>query len=406
MAGILEGVRVLEMGHVVAVPAASATMADWGADVLKIEPLTGDMARGFKTIEKIDPTVRRTGGETSWYVNLLNRNKRSIALNLKTQPGRDVLYKLVQAYDVFTSNYQVSALEKLKVDYATLSKINPRLIYALITGYGTKGPDKDERGFDHTAAWARSGIQHALAEPGMSPPMERGGMMDRVTSAHLVSGIMAALLYREKTGKGQALEVSLYHTAVWTMGEDIQAALMGTPLPSKDRTRAENPLFNYYKCKDGRWFQLAMLQSDLQWPGFCRAIERPELEHDPRFKDMDSRAVHGEELISMLDKLFAAKARPDWEQRFKANDCIYGRIETAAEAVQDPQASANDFFAELQHPSVGPLKLVNTPVRFWQNPPSLRIPAPEVGQHTEEVLLELGYNWEDIGKLKEQGVIL
>ncbi|MDD4858986.1 MAG: CoA transferase [Dehalococcoidales bacterium] len=406
MAGILEGVKVLEMGHVVVVPAAAATMGDWGADVLKVEPLTGDMARGFKSIEKVSPYIRKNGAEISWYFTYLNRNKRSIALNLKSPAGREVFDKLIMTYDVFMSNYQVSSLERMNLDYATLSKINPRLIYSIVTGYGSKGPDKDERGFDHTAAWARSGIQHALAEPGVPPPMERGGMMDRVTGAHELSGIMAALYYREKTGKGQALEVSLYHAAVWTVSEDIQAALLGTPLPQKDRTKAENPLFNYYRTKEGRYFQLAMLQSDVQWPGFCQAIGRTEWQNDPRFKDMDIRGVNSRELIKMLDEIFITKTRPEWEQLFKTNDCIYGRIEKPDEVVQDPQAFANDFFGEVQHPAIGPIKLVNTPVRFTQNPGSLRLPAPEVGQHTEEVLLEFGYNWDDIGKLKEQGVIL
>ncbi|MDD5126505.1 MAG: CoA transferase [Dehalococcoidales bacterium] len=406
MAGILEGVKVLEMGHVVVVPAAAATMGDWGADVLKLEPLTGDMARGFKTIEKIPPILRRNGTEIHWYFSYLNRNKRSIALNLKSPAGRAVFDKLIRNYDIFMSNYQASSLERLNINYETLRKINPRLIYSIVTGYGSKGPDKDERGFDHTAAWARSGIQQGIAEPGMPPPMERGGMMDRVTAAHELSGIMAALYHREKTGKGQALEVSLYHAAVWTVSEDVQAALMGTPLPQKDRTIAENPLFNYYRTKEGRYFQLAMLQSDVQWPGFCRAINRLDLQNNPRFKDMDARAANCREFIKILDDIFITKTRPEWEQLFKAHDCIYGRIETAAEVAGDPQATANDFFGEVPHPAMGPIKMVNTPVRFRQNPPSLRTPAPEIGQHTEEVLLELGYDWEDIGKLKEQGVIL
>jgi len=231
-------------------------------------------------------------------------------------------------------------------------------------------------------------------------------MMDRVAAAHIVGGILAAILHREKTGEGQALEFSLYHTAIWTVAEDIQAALMGTPLPKWDRTKASNPIFNSYRAKDGRWFQFAMLQSDVHWPDFCQAIERPELEQDTRFENMDKREENCQELIRILDGIFALETRDEWEKRFKENDCIYGRIETATEVTTDPQALANDFFAKLHHPVGVEVRLVNTPVKFQQNPASVRNPAPEVGQHTEETLLNLGYSWGDIGTLKEQGVIL
>ena len=406
MSGILDGIKILEMGHVVAVPSASVTMADWGADVLKIEPLTGDMARGFMSIMGVNPMMKNEQGETSWYVHLLNRNKKSLALNLKTDAGREVVYKLLQEYDVFMSNYEYSSLKRLKVDYNTLSQFNPRLVYGLLTGYGTVGPDKDEKGFDHTAAWARTGIQNSIGAPGGTPPLERGGMMDRTQAAHIVGGILAAMLHRERTGEGQAIEFSLYHTGVWTVAEDIQAALMGTPIPQWDRTKAFNPLFNNYQAKDGRWFQLAMLQADLHWSGFCIAIDRPELEKEARFVNLDKREENRRELIRILDEIFALKTRAEWEKRFKEYDCIYGRIETSVEVTTDPQALDNDFFASLSHPVMGEVKLVNTPVKFLQNPASIRYPAPEIGQHTEEILLELGYSWDEIGHLKEQGIIL
>lgn len=406
MTGILEGLKVLEMGHVVAVPAACATLADWGAEVLKIEPLAGEMGRGFKRILGVDTVVKRDGVEVNWYIQVLNRNKKGLAVNLKTEPGKEIIYKLVQEYDIFISNYELSSLKRLRMDYDTLSRINPKLIYGLLTGYGTSGPDKDERGFDFTAAWARSGAQYLTGEPGSPPPPQRGGFMDRVTGAHIVGGLLAAILHREKTGKGQALEFSLYQTAVWTLGEDIQAALMGTPRLKWDRTKADNPIFNSYCAKDGRWFQLAMIQSDVQWPDFCLAIEMTELENDPRFKDMDRRTENCEELIRILDDIFASKNRDEWQKRFRENDCIYGLIQNAVEVVNDPQALANDFFAKVHRPTVGEIRLVNTPVKFRQNPASVRELAPEVGQHNEEILLNLGYSWEDIIRLKEQGVIL
>ncbi len=400
MTGILEGLRVIDMGHVVAIPAAGATLADWGAEVIKVEPLTGEMYRGLVRSQAVDtPPV-------NWRIQLLNRNKRGLALDLKQKSGRDILYQLAQRADVFMSNYELSSLKKLKLDYATLSKINPRLIYGVLTGYGSVGPDKDERGFDYAAAWARSGIMHLMAEPEGIPIPQRGGMMDRVVASHAVAGILAALLHREKTGKGQELEFSLYHTGVWTLAEDIQAALAGFPLGRHDRTKAGNPLWNSYRAGDDRWFWLAMLQSDPSWPDFCRAIERPELENDPRFNSRETRLENCEELIRILDEVLASRNREEWEKRFRENNCIYGRVETPVEVINDPQAVANGFFAEINHPVAGEMKLVATPVKFRQNPASVRTPAPEVGQHTEEILLDLGYSWDDIARLKEQGVIL
>jgi len=400
MAGVLEGLRILDMGHVVAVPAAGATMADWGADVLKIEPLTGELARGL-----IGRYIEMAGGKFNWYVQLLNRNKKGLAVDLKTEPGREILYKLVREADVFMSNYEANTLKKLKMDYETLSRLNPRLIYGILTGYGTVGPDRNERGFDYAAAWARSGAMYMVGEPGSIPPPQRGGMMDRVVGAHIVSGIMAALFHREKTGEGQKLEFSLYHTGVWTLAEDIQPTLGGMPPSKHDRTSARNPLWNSYRTRDDRWFWLAMLQPDPSWPDFCRAIGIEDLEDDARFNSMEARAEHCEELIGIIDEILITKTMKQWEKIFRKHNCIYGRVASPTEVTTDPQAIANDFFPNLCLPAIE-AKTIATPVRFCQNPASVRAPAPEIGQHTEEVLLELGYSWEDISGLKEQGIIL
>ncbi|MFC1916681.1 CaiB/BaiF CoA transferase family protein [Chloroflexota bacterium] len=406
MTGILEGIKVLGMGHVVAIPAAGAMLADWGAEVIKVEPLSGEMYRGLRKILGVDKVIKFDTGEVDWAIQLLNRNQKSLAVDLRKEAGRDILYRLVQRSDVFMSNYRVSSLTGLKLDYATLSRLNLGLVYAVLTGYGLVGPDKDERGYDYSAAWARSGIQYSMGEPESPPPPQRPGMMDRVAAAHVVASILAALLYREKTGIGQELELSLYHVGVWTLSQDIQGALMGLPLPKDERTKAPNPLWNTYRTRDGRWFQLVMLRSDIHWPNFCRAIERPELENDSRFNTMETRAQHCEELIRILEEVLASKNMEDWERRFRQHNCTYGRVQTPVETISDPQAVANDFFAEIQHPVAGEMKLVTTPTKFHENPASIRTPAPEVGQHTEEILLELGNSWDDIARLKEQGVIL
>jgi crotonobetainyl-CoA:carnitine CoA-transferase CaiB-like acyl-CoA transferase len=397
---ILEGLKVVEIGNNIAIPAAGAIMGDWGADVIKVEPLAGEMMRGMGRVQGVQV------GAVNMQFELLNRDKRCLALDLKKEAGTAILHRLVELSDVFIANYEVSALKKLQLDYATLSQLNPRLIYAVVTGYGTAGPDKDERGFDFTAGWARSGTQALMAEAGGTPPAQRAGMYDRTTGMHTVAGVCAALFNREKTGKGQEIELSLYHVGVYTIGTDIQHALNGLPSIPNDRRKAASPLWNSYQAGDGRWFQFAMLQSDIHWPGLCQAMERPDLENDPRFNSMHRRTENSRKLIRIMDGVFRSRDRNEWEKRFRENGVIYGRIETPVEVVNDPQAQANGFFAEIDHPKTGRMKYVTMPVDFRQDPASVKTPAPEVGQHNEEILLEIGFTWDDISRLKEQGVIL
>ena len=404
MIGILEDIKVIDMGHFVAIPAAGAMLADWGAEVIKVEPLLGEKLREDRRYYGVDKVIKYNGGEMDWLIQLYNRNKKGLALDLKKESGRDILYKLIEGSDVFMSNYMVGALKRLKLDYATLRQLNPRLIYGLLTGYGTSGPDKDNPGFDHVAAWARSGLQYLMGQLGSPPPQQRGGMMDRVVAGYVTAGILAALLHREKTGEGQELEFSLYHSAVWTLAADIQGALMGWPLAKNEHNSAVNPLFNTYRANDDRWFQLMV--SGMQWSDFCRAIEIPELGNDPRFNTVETREQNKEELIRILDEIFASKSSAEWEKRFRENNFMYGRVQTPVEVITDPQALTNDFFSEIYHPVAGRMKLVTTPVKFSQNPASLRKPAPEVGQNTEEILLDLGYNWDNIAQLRREKVIL
>jgi len=407
MSGVLEGLRILEMGHVVAVPAASATMSDWGADVIKVEPLTGDMARGIGvplTAEQI--ALAPPYAAIGMYFQVLNRGKRSIALNLKAEEGRKAFYKLVAWADVFMTNYEVATLAKLGADYESLAAVNPALIYCVLTGYGTVGPDKDERGFDYSAAWARSGLMHMMASPRGIPPPQRGGMMDRVAGAHVVSGILAALYHRSRTGKGQKLESSLYHVGVWTDTEDAAPALRGFEPLRHNRKTAGNPIWNNYKTKDNRWLWLANLQPDLTWGNFCRSIGHPEWENDPKYNTSAARFENSAELIRMIDAEMVKKTLREWEAIFRQNQVIYGRVQTPMEVVNDPQAKENGFFTPLKHPAFPDINIITTPVKFQQNPSEVRGPAPEIGQNTEEILIGFGYSWEDIAKMKEGGVIL
>jgi len=407
MAGVLEGLKVLEMGHVVAAPAAGATLADWGAEVIKIEPLTGEMARGLGhpiTPEEIAWT--ESPDYVNGYFQFLNRGKKGLALDLRTASGQEIISKLVAWAHIFFSNYEVKTLAKLGMDYETLRRVNPRLVYGVLTGYGTTGPDKDERGFDYSAAWARSGLMYMIGEPGSIPAPQRGGVIDRVTGAHMVGGLLAALYRANATGEAQKVEFSLYHTGVWTMAEDVQVALMGGEPQRHDRTMARNPLWNSYKTGDGQWFWAAMLQPDLSWGSFCRSLAHPEWEDDPRFNTLENRFWNRQELIRLIDEVLSTRTMAEWEAIFRANNVIYGRVRSPQEVVEDPQALANDFFVSLRHPARPDVKVTMTPVKFVEQPADVRSCAPEVGQHTEEVLLTLDYDWEDIARFKEEGAIL
>ncbi|MFC1952535.1 CaiB/BaiF CoA transferase family protein [Chloroflexota bacterium] len=405
MAGVLDGLKVISMELMEATPAATCWMGDWGAEVIKVEPLTGDQYRGTRRIQGASAYLNINGAEVNPRFQMLNRNKRSLAVDLKQDAGREILYKLVKEADVFTTNNEEKALNNLKADYDTLKQVNPKIIYAFLNAYGTKGPDKDGPGYDRVSAWARAGFQYLIGEQGDTPPTQRAGMMDRTVAPHVVAGVLAALYHREKTGEGQKLEVSLFHSAIWTLAGDIQVALVAQQLPKDDRTRVANPLWSSYRTKDDRWICVGMLRPDPYWGSFCKAMEIPELENDPRFNNMEARRQNNVELIKLLDELFDTRDIDDWEKRFKENDLIYARVQSPKEIIQDPQALANDLFVDLNHPN-GYVPVIASPVKFIQNPAVVKGPAPETGQNTEEILLEMGYDWEGIGQFKEQGIIL
>ncbi len=403
MADILKGVKVVEVGHVVAIPAASSMMGDCGAEVIKVEPITGDQSRKFR------------GTEMNPGFYLHNRSKKSIAVDLKQEAGKEIVYRLVKKSDVFLTNYQTGSLDKLKMDYETLNKLNPKIIYGIVTAYGTVGPDKDMAGYDFAAGWARSGIQYMITTPGQIPPSSRPGIIDRVSSLQIFGGITAALFHKEETGKGQKVEFNLYHTGVWMAGADIMDAIMGVPLRRVDPSKSANPFYDTYRTKDDRWVQLTAADryaaaSDPEgrafWAAFCRALDRGDLVNDPRFITTATRQEHRQELTPILEKTFASRTYAEWEKRLRENNLMYGPVLSPIDVITDPQALANDFFAEVEYSAAEKMKLINTPLKFSQNPASIRTPAPEVGQHTEEILLELGYSWDDITGLKEKEVIL
>ena len=404
MSGPLKGMRVIECGIWQMGPSASAALGDLGADVIKVEErVNGDPGRGIKWIRGIP--VELPGGK-SWYFEYNNRNKRSLSVDLKKGEGRDILLKLVKSADVFIQNFRLGIATELGVDYRVLAASNPRLIYASATGFGTKGPDGKEPAFDYLGQ-ARSGMMTVAGEPDSPPVVYGAGIADQIGAITLAYGVLAALVARERSGIGQEIEVSHLGSGINLLGLDVFGTIVsGHAPPRVSRKKAYNPLWNIYKCGDGKWIALAMLQPDRYWATVCRALGLEELIDDPRFSVMESRKDNCEELIGIMDQVFPAKSSTEWLKILKeAGDIICSPVNSLEDLMTDPQVVENEYITDYEHPVLGRIKTVGMPVRFSKSGVQNKLPAPEFGQHTEEILLELGYNWDDIAKLKDDEVI-
>jgi CoA:oxalate CoA-transferase len=406
MAQLLDKIRVIDWTVWQQGSVAGLMLGDLGAEVIKIEEYRkGDPARGYK--RTLDGQTRELPFGRSSYFEINNRNKKSLAVDLKKKEGQEILCRLVEKSDVFMHNFLGETAAKLSLDYQTLSKRNPRLIYAHASGYGPKGPDHGKTAFDYTAQ-ARSGMMLSFGEPEMPPVYGVGGIGDQLGAVFLAYGILAALLARERLGVGQEVDVSLLASLMWTLGLNISdKLLLGIETPRISRSKVKNPLWNHYRCRDGRWLCLAMLQSDRYWVRFCKALGIEELAGEERFRNMEKRAEHCQELIALLDKVFGGKSSAEIEKAFQEDgELVYQVVQNIGDLVKDPQVLANQYIADFAHPVLGEIQLLNCPIRFSQTPASIRLPAPEFGQHTEEILTELlGYPWDEISKLKEKEVI-
>jgi len=399
-AGPLAGIRVLELGVWVAGPSAGAILADWGADVTKIEAHTGDPFRAFfLAAAGVDMPVNPP-------FELDNRGKRSVCIDFRSREGADLVRRLAAESDVLLTNLRASALREAGLDYDDLAAANPRLVYARVSGYGERGPDSDRQAYDLGAFWARAGVASALTAPGGAPPYMRGGFGDHSTGVATVAGIMGALFARERTGRGQLVSTSLMRTGIYILGFDLNTTLrLGFTYPQPTRETYANPLTASFRTKDDRWFWLLGLQADRHWPDLVRAVERPEWLDDPRFAHIAVRMQHGAELMRALDAIFATRTRDEWGRRFDDAGMWWAPVQTPEEVVVDPQAEAAGAFVEVPLPDGGSARMIATPVEFTATPAKPRGPVPEAGQHTEEVLLELGYDWDAIAGLKDRKVI-
>jgi crotonobetainyl-CoA:carnitine CoA-transferase CaiB-like acyl-CoA transferase len=425
MALALEGIRVVDVSQVAAVPMAARHLADFGADVIHIEnPRTGDSWRVYQAGQG----TGRAGvpSEINYNWENYNRNKRSVTVDISLEGGRDILCRLLSEADVFVTNLRPFELRRYNLEYDTLRRLNPRLVYGALTGFGKKGPDRDAPAYDATAYWTRSGIPHMFTRPGTFGPGFRPAFGDNVAGLVLAFGVMMAMHTRERTGLGQEVDVALFHSGLYQLGFDIAGAL-ATGLDYKDgreeppaeviaaaeagyahvrefyRSKAPNPLAGRYTTSDGRVIVFTALQPDRYWGKFCRALGREDLETDPRFDSIDARRENCTALYPILDGVFARSTLEEWKPRLK--EIPFAVQQSLQEAVHDPQAAANDFFVAYEHPTHGQLRGVANPAKLSETPATIRMAAPEFGQHTEEVLLEYGYTWEDIAGFKDQGVV-
>jgi crotonobetainyl-CoA:carnitine CoA-transferase CaiB-like acyl-CoA transferase len=385
MPGPMEGIRVVELGVWVAGPAAGGILCDWGADVIKIEPPTGDPARTFSSM---------LGGDmpTNPPFELDNRGKRSVVLDLMTDEGREQALRLIDSADVFLTNIRKDALARVGMDHDTLLARNERLVYALVTGFGLEGPDADKAAYDIAAWWSRSGIASLLTPPGGNPPFQRGGMGDHTVGMTGAAMICAALVGRQATGKGQLVTTSLLRQGAYTVGFDLNVYLLwGHQIGIGTRDTMGNPAMNNYVAGDGRRFWIVGLEGARHWPPLARAVGHPEwLEDGHDYSSPLGRFENAGRLIGELDAIFATKPLDEWAAIFAEEpDFFWAPLNTLEELVADPQFHAAGGLVDVPD-GTSTTTMVASPVDFYGTPWSPRSTAPALGQHTEEVLRELG----------------
>ncbi len=399
----LEGIRVVDWTIWQQGPVASVMLGDLGAEVIKVEErIGGDPGRGVLRAQGLDLSDR-----PNFYFEANNRNKKSLTVDLKKPEAVEIVARLADRADVFVQNFRQGVAARLGLGAATLRARNPRLIYASASGYGPEGPESGAPSFDYLGL-ARSGIMMSAGEPDDPPLAIAGGIADQMGAIMLAYGVLAALLAREKTGLGQEVDASHLGSMSWLQGLGLSARLMlGRALPRVHRRYATNPLWNHYQCADGEWIALSMLQADRYWPSFCAVLEIPEAATDPRFATMLDRMGNSAACVELLDARFATRTRTDWLERLaRGGDFIVSIVNSVDQLPDDPQVQANGYVTTFDHPSFGDTQVVGVPVRLSETPGQIRLPAPEFGQHTEEILTEvLGYSWDEVGRLREDEVI-
>ncbi|MGW0637987.1 CaiB/BaiF CoA transferase family protein [Nocardia salmonicida] len=397
----LEGIRVLEVAMYGFVPSAGAVLADWGADVIKVEhAVTGDPQRGLRQIGRF-----RVDGDPNPNVEHANRGKRSIGIDMSVPEGREVIHELARGADVFLTSFLPQARTKFGIDVDDIRAVNPKIVYARGSALGPRGAESDKGGFDMTAFWCRGAVAATITPPGtegmISPPGPAFG--DTISGTNLAGGIAAALLKRERTGEPSVVDVSLLGSGLWALGHTIAlSAHLGEPMVAPvpgAHGAPTNPLSGLYATADGRYLSLVMLQPTKFWADVCRHIGRPELAADPRFGTAADIAANTQEAVAILREAFASGTLAEWTQRLTTLSGPWAPVQDSLQVGDDPQIRANEYLVRA-----GELELVSNPVQFDVTAPELA-PGPEFAAQTEEILLELGLDWERVIALKTAGAI-
>jgi crotonobetainyl-CoA:carnitine CoA-transferase CaiB-like acyl-CoA transferase len=403
MTAVMDGVRILEVAEQTFVPAASALLADWGADVVKIEHVErGDAMRGLASTG-----VLAIPSDVHVLFEHSNRGKRSLGLDLTSPDGREILYKLAESSDVFITNKLSGVRAKLQIDVAHLRARNPRIIYVRGSGQGERGPDADKGGYDSLAFWARPGVAMGVKGHGQDdvPHPPGPGFGDSIGAMTIAGGVMGALYHRERTGEATIVDVSLFGTGMWAQGQAIALSLLlNVPFSIPAGTGKRNPLVGNYKTKDGHFLSLTCLQAGKYWPEMCEVLERPELASDPRFANHESLIANGGAAFGLLNELFAERTLEEWRERLFDFSGQWAVVQDTLEAASDPQTVANGYVQECSTSKGVDFKLVAGPVQFDELPAKPRR-APEFNEHGDEILAELGLDTQTVLDLKVRGVV-
>jgi crotonobetainyl-CoA:carnitine CoA-transferase CaiB-like acyl-CoA transferase len=396
----LDGIRIVEYGVFHAGPGANAILGDLGAEVVKIETLAGDPERYWTKVAKFDLALKN--GE-SLIFEASNRNKKGLCLDIQQPEGRRIFNRLIEQADVFLTNLRNSTKTELGIDYETLSRYNPRIIYAGVSGYGTRGPMKDLGAFDPLGQ-ARSGMMFVTGSD--EPAMLHIGLLDQATAITVSHAILTALLFRERRGIGQQIHVSLYSTALWVqyMNLLMVSMLAVDPCIPADRT-LHSPLRNRFCCRDGKWILGTHHPEEKYWGTFCRATGQSALLDDPHFTGPSGAPRNFEQLNAIFDEVFKTRARDEWMQIFLEHGLMFCSVQRIEEVCRDPQALENGYLEDFIHPVQGPVKIPGYPVQFSACTAGTQSAAPGLGEHTDAILAQLGFSPADIRRLRKQQIV-
>ncbi len=400
---MLEGLKVIEMATYVAAPAAGAMLRDWGAEVIKVEPLNGcPMRRFFEGMKSNVPI------EGNPIFTLDNRGKKGISINTSDEKGAKIVRELIKDADIFLTNVRPKSLVSAKLDHEELHKINPQLIYCSLTGYGLDGEEKNRPGFDVAAYWSRSGMAHLTQRKGEEPLPIRTASGDHITAISTVSGILAAVYERTQTGKGKVVETSLLRTGIYSVSSDMALQLKFGRVPStKKRDEQINPIFNFFKTKDDRWICLSpRAGGDYDLPKVVRALGKEDWLKNEKFNTNQARRENAKEFIEEMDKAFSQLTMAEWGEKLDAQDLIWSPVQNLSEVSKDKQAIASGAFSEVEDQDCNEnYSTVSSPVKFHNSDDGPKGPAPKLGQDNFEVLKDLGINEKEINNLIDDGIV-